>query len=55
MKMQKELAKKNAKVVNSMSSQNKVLLDFVEKSEFAYNLYRLKSKVIAIFSEDEKV
>ena len=55
MNQQKELAKKNAKVVNSMASQNKVLLDFVEKSEFAYGLYRLKSRVIAIFANDEKV
>ena len=55
MNLQKELAKKNAKVVNSMNSQQKVLLDFKEESEFAYGLYRLKSKVIAIFSLDEKV
>ena len=55
MTMQKELAKKNAKNVSSMASQKKVLLDFHEKSEFAYGIYRLKSKVIAIFSKDEIV
>ena len=55
MNIQKELAKKNAKVVSSMASQKKVLLDFKENSEFAYGIYRLKSTVIAIFSKDEIV
>ena len=55
MEAQKELAKKNAKVVQSMASQKKVLLDFKEKSEFAYGIYRLKSKITAIFSKDEIV
>ena len=55
MNAQKELAKKNAKNVNSMASQKKVLLDFKEKSEFAYGIYRLKSKITAIFSKDELV
>jgi len=55
MNAQKELAKKNAKNVNSMASQKKVLLDFKEKSEFAYGIYRLRSKVTAIFSKDERV
>ena len=55
MTIQKELAKKNAKNVSSMASQKKVLLDFHDKSEFAYGIYRLKSKVIAIFSKDEIV
>jgi len=55
MNAQKELAKKNAKVVNSMASQNKALLDFTKESEFAYGLYRLKSEIIGIFSDDEKV
>ena len=55
MAKQKELAKKNAKNVNSMASQKKVLLDFKEKSEFAYGIYRLRSKITAIFSKDELV
>ena len=55
MEAQKELAKANVKNVNSMASQKKVLLDFKEKSEFAYGIYRLKSKIIAIFSKDEIV
>ena len=55
MNAQKELAKANAKNVNSMASQKKVLLDYKEKSEFAYGIYRVKSKVSAIFSKDELV
>ena len=55
MKAQKELAKKNAKIVNSMASQKKALLEFVEPSEFVYYTYRLKSTVSAIFSEDNKI
>ena len=49
MKMQKELAKKNAKNVSSMASQKKVLLDFNDKSEFAYGIYRLKVKLLQYF------
>ena len=55
MNAQKELAKKNAKNVSSMASQKKVLLDFKEKSEFAYGIYRIKSHIIGIFSKDEMV
>ena len=55
MKAQKDLSKANVKNVNSMANQKKVLLDFKEKSEFAYGIYRVKSKVIAIFSKDELV
>ena len=55
MMAQKELAKKNAKNVTSMASQKKVLLDFKDPSEFVYGLYRLKSKVLAIFSKEERV
>ena len=55
MNAQKELAKKNNKNKATMASQKKVLLDFTDKSEFAYNIYRLKSTVLAIFSKDEQV
>ena len=55
MNMQKDLAKKNAKTKSSMASQKKVLLDFKDKSEFVYGIYRLKSKVQAIFTKDERV
>ena len=55
MELQKNLARENAKTKTSMASQKKVLLDFKENSEFCYGLYRLKSKVQAIFSKDEQV
>ena len=55
MNIQKELAKKNAKTKTSMASQKKSLLDFKDKSDFVYGIYRLKSKVQAIFSQDERV
>ena len=55
MNIQKDLARKNAKNKSSMASQKKVLLDFKEKSEFVYGIYRLKSKVQAIFSQDEQI
>ena len=55
MNAQKELSKANTKNVTSMASQKKVLLDFKEKSEFAYGIYRLKSRITAIFSKDELV
>lgn len=49
--MQK-LAKKAGRTKTSMASQKKVLLDFTEKSDFNYGIYRLKTNVIAIFSKD---
>lgn len=55
MNIQKELAKKNAKNKSNMSSQKKMLLDFKDKSDFAYGIYRQKSKVIAIFNEEERI
>ena len=55
MEVQKELAKKNAKTISSMASQKKVLLDFKDKSEFVYGIYRLRSNVLAIFSQDKQV
>lgn len=55
MAMQKELAKKNAKNKSNMSSQKKMLLDFKDESTFAYGIYRQKSKVIALFNEEERI
>lgn len=55
MAVQKETAKKNAKNKSSMASQKKVLLDFKDKSDFAYGIYRQKSNVIAIFSKEEQL
>ena len=55
MDAQKNLSKSNAKTKTSMASQKKVLLDFLDKSDFVYGLYRVKSEVIGIFSKDEMV
>ena len=55
MKNQKDLARKNIKNTTSMANQKQVLLTFKTPSEFVYGLYRLKSKVTAIFSKDEIV
>ena len=55
MDQQKELARENAKTKSSMAAQKKVLLDYKDNSEFCYGLYRLKSRVQAIFSKDERV
>lgn len=55
MEVQRELAKKNAKNKTAMASQKKVLLDFKGESQFVYGIYRLKTKVLAIFSKDEIV
>lgn len=52
MENQKLMSKKNAKNKSAMASQKKVLLDFKEKSEFVYGIYRLKSNILAIFSKD---
>ena len=55
MQTQKDLAKASAKTKTSMASQKKVLLDYKDKSEFVYGIYRLKSKVQAIFTKDERI
>ena len=55
MDAQKALAKKNAKNKGSMASQNKALLEFTEKSDFAYGIYRNKSNIIGIFTNEEQV
>ena len=55
MEQQKTLARENAKTKSSMASQKKVLLDYKDKSEFCYGLYRLKSRIQAIFTKDERI
>ncbi len=55
MEEQKELAKKNTKNITSMAQQKEVLLNFKKDSKFSYGLYRIKSKIIGIFSKDEMV
>lgn len=53
MESQKKLAREANKTKASMASQKQVLLDFKEKSEFNYGIYRLKTDVLAIFSKDK--
>jgi alanyl-tRNA synthetase len=55
MEIQKDLARKSAKNKSAMAKQKKILLDFKDKSEFVYSIYRLRSNVIAIFSKDSLV
>lgn len=55
MEAQKQLAKKNAKNKSNMASQKKMLLDFTDKSDFSYGIYRNKSNIIAIFNEEEQI
>ena len=51
----KKLAKENRKVDSSMNSQNEVLMNFTENSEFIYDTYEMQSKVIAIVKDGELV
>lgn len=52
MESQKAASKEGAKTKTSMASQNEVLLNYKNDSQFVYGLYRLKSNVDAIFSKD---
>lgn len=52
MNSQKMTSKEGAKNKSSMASQNEVLLNYTNDSQFVYGLYRLKSNVDAIFSKD---
>ncbi len=52
MNSQKELARKSSRTKSSMATQKQVLLDFKDKSTFVYGIYRLKTKILAIFSKD---
>ncbi len=49
MEEQKTLAKQNRKQEANMNIQNEELLNFKEKSEFIYNSYMEKGKVIGLF------
>lgn len=53
MEKQKELSKSNQKTTESFKSQNEFLLNYKDKSEFIYEVYELKSKVIAIIKNDK--
>ena len=54
MDAQKELARKSAKNTSAMANQKKVLLDFKEKSEFAYGIYRLFEIYYERLTQQEK-
>lgn len=54
MKLQKEQSQKNAKTKSSMTSKRQIFLDFTKESTFVYGLYRVKSSVIGIFSENNQ-
>lgn len=47
----KKLAKTNRKSNNGMASQNEVLMDYKEPSEFLYDTYEMQSKVIALIKD----
>lgn len=53
MEEQKKLSKSNQKQTESFKSQNEFLLNYKEKSEFVYEVYQLKSKVISIIKNDK--
>ena len=53
MEKQKELARKSMTNASKMAEQNKVLLDFKKESDFVYNIYRIKSKVIGLIHHDK--
>ena len=54
MQRQKDLSKNSTKHESVMNSQNEVLLNFKDDSEFIYDKYKLKGNVIALI-EDEKL
>lgn len=53
MQKQKDLSKNNQKHEESFKSQNELLLNYKENSEFVYEVYELKGKVIALIKDDE--
>lgn len=55
MEEQKKLAKQNRKQEANMNIQNEELLNFKEKSEFIYNSYSEKGKVIGLFDGEKFV
>lgn len=55
MKEQKELAKSSRKQEANMNIQNQALLSFDIPSEFLYNTYTSKGKVIGLFQKEKQV
>ena len=52
MEEQKQLSKSNQKVNESFKSQNELLLNYKEESEFLYETYEAKGRIIAIILDD---
>ena len=55
MKEQKLIAKKSHINNSNMNIQNEVLLNFKEKTEFVYNSYKEKGKVIFLFDGEKEI
>jgi len=55
MEEQKKLAKSSRKQESVMNSQNEALLKFHDKSDFFYDKFTQKGKIIALFESDQKV
>ena len=55
MDMQKEASKSSQHHDTVMNEQNETLLKFTDLSEFVYDKYKLKGKVIALFNKDKAV
>lgn len=55
MQKQKELSKSNQKHEESFKSQNELLLNYHEDSEFIYEVYETKGKVITLIQDDKFV
>ena len=52
MERQKELSKSNQKQTESFKNQNEFLLNYKDPSEFIYEVYELKGKVISIIKDN---
>ena len=53
MEHQKELSKSNQKTTESFKNQNEFLLNYKDESEFVYEVYELKGKVISLIKNDK--
>ena len=55
MAKQKELSKSNTHHESAMNTQNELLLKYMDKSEFVYDKYKLKGKIIALIENEKMV
>ena len=55
MNEQKQLSKTNVHHENMMQSQNELLLNYKETSEFIYDKYKLKGNIIALINDNQFV